>query len=417
MLNQQGDRGMKMSRTARTRIILLATIILIMNVNITTNDSSGEVTADFDLDVDRTVVHLYEESGNMGSFTVEVTNRCIHVLTIQVRCDTPGITVSPQVSIVTVNSGASVDIGIVLARSLGSPAQITPALVNARITRVNGVAVDDGKERNAKIIVLTHRTQELAAEAEDVNAGKGETTSSSIVIHNMGNSEDYFSLEFMGSNGVQGYPAVDHIQVPYGESMEYPIYITVPEKTSKGDYSLDYSVRSLVDENVSVTGFIRVIVGDGGSSSNEAGSFDGWFYFSLSIFSLVSFLFLAHLLRGIRDVHGNTNIPRSITILLCSMLVLMSCVPLASMDSEAQFTPDFTVTVTNPSIQLDPSPLTSDEMVIGGTDVQLTSNSANELVVRVEVDVPHVSTGFVKEHRLVQGAIESFHVSFARSKR
>ena len=263
-------------RPERNLPFVLAVILFIGMGSVQfTGEASGVVVPDYDIFTSRTIVMIDEETG-ISTFQITLESHCTHTITVEVTNSCAGIQVSPMTSTITLGPGASSTINVAVAVMHGTPHRIQSLIIHAQVVRVDGVAITEGKERNAQVVVVIPRHQSISAPGENLTMDRGEVSLQYITVENTGNACDYVYLEFDGHDTISAWSASEFLQIPYAESGEYPVIIAVPKDAEDGKYSLDYTMTSKVNENVSVNGTCVVAVGVDENQENKSSPSSGF---------------------------------------------------------------------------------------------------------------------------------------------
>jgi len=197
------ENKMKNASAMFLTILMLSSFIL----TYVPPEAEAQVTPDFSLVVSNpsVILDVSPAGTGLGTTSVQVTSSSIHVITVQVRVDVAGFVVSPQVSDVTLASGASVDIGIVIGSNLRSPYQIKNGIVNGRVTRIDGIAVDAGYEQNTGLLVQSRPYGKviLSSDKPFQKVSPGKEYPFKVKVQNNGNSPDSFTVELTNAEKLQ----------------------------------------------------------------------------------------------------------------------------------------------------------------------------------------------------------------------
>lgn len=436
-----------MKGTGRIGILVLTALIMINTAPLQKDHAVGQAAPDFDIEVSTTNIFLHSDNGFLDSFTVQVINQCLHSLNIQVTTNCPGATVSPATATVTVGPGATTDVHIAVGSSSSTPAGLAIAGVHAEIVQVDGVPLS-GKSRYADVLVQFQRYSQITMITSKIEVEKGAANARNIKFQNMGNFLDHFSLELQDGDPITGSPLMDVLSAGPGEEVLYPVIITVPEKTSETSIKIRYRIWSLVNPGTQVNGTITLNIRENSGSSEEQVMVQPSQFMIITGGSCIFLIFLAvhfqrsrdgsgipimpqrskirgSMIRVIHQLRSNVSylpLPWSINdntssrvgsrilpVVISAMIFGGSIIVFIPFTSEAQVTPDCTVTISPGILHVEPSPFTPDDAAISTCEVTLTSQSSMETVVQCTIEGGFA--GYAHEQRIPPGGQVSFEVA------
>lgn len=405
---------MSMMRRGRVVPFVLVFVLLIIGILPFSGPAGAAVLPDYDIRIDSPLVHLHYLEGNSGSMILTLVNQCFHQLTISVTTEGDGLMTQPtETTIILPNGiGASRNLSIAAALPYESPAGTYEISILTRIIRLDGAFIENGKERHARVIVLAHRHHDVGIETDHLQAVKGTAVLGAVVLENLGNAPDYFSLETATAGEITFLPAVDFMRADLGETIEYPvILIATNDAMDPSHHTIDVTVTSLCDKEFRMNRTIIIEVVDYADEletvMNRSGP--GGMVWLSAVGLMMIFLWC------IVVVKRSDRSPRSVSLVLflsISMLTTILPVDLLAY-ANAQVVPEIEFTV-EPVPELDISPLSPDEWSVGVFNMTFTDGEPEEHVIRCTVDAPGHIFGFVREHRVRSNGTITFSVTVAK---
>ena len=417
-----------MNQIIKIWLIVILSILFFLPTTIVTQTVEGDLIPDFHLAMDTNAIYLDDSNGNMDDFTVTVMNPTIHTLRIRLFMEAPGVSISPQISTVTVTPYGNTDVPAAVATTASHPSGIVGMLVYAELVSADGIPMT-GKDRTATVLVIIGQNQNLTCEDKTITIEQGEFIEDSITITNNGNCPDYVTLyNLQSSDYIMGWPGVNFLRLERGEEAEYPIIIGAPWDLEPGTYNISFNVYSRTDGSSEMVGTLTVEVEESSTrGAEERGFLSGWnamgsLLIGGGIIFLAGFAFVgtfqgnsnrtfstAGLLRWLttNDAFRMGGVGRATGGVPCMVVLVMLMGCLIPWDINAAGEIDVT---TYGSINIYVSPFRGDTGV-GMTEVSITNSDLfEEVTVEVEINSPVGYFGFVKEHRIPPQSTAEFYL-------
>ena len=438
----------KQSGRSTPLITILALAILMTGILVIPENADAEITPEYQLELSEEIVHINPETG-VGTFTLTMYSHCIHTITLEVTASVPGLQISPAQSTVTLGSHQSTTINFAIAKTADVPSGYTTGSISVVVTHVDGVPAT-GKERTASFIVSVHRDQAFSVLTGDLEVIRGAASSRSVKIHNIGNSADFYTLQFLENEGkVAAYPAVNSIRFSREQIDGYPIIITVPAGYGGDEVVLNYRISSItnLDEYYDGALVVHIVDGEGSGQTTSSSSDDDWdlMDFESSETTLVIGILTVIILIGALlfiskkrskppkdepdNDYGSEDQPdndyrsddepdhdfrkEALGILI---ILMLSSIPMVSDQASAQITGDFTISVNPGAISLNVSPFGSEFSGTACTTLTINSSSLYRRTFQVSVSLPGGLTGYVAEHIVEGDSSKSFPMAIAVEK-
>lgn len=378
-------------------------------------DVAGELAPDFDLEVDTTYVTLNESTGNRDFLSVILTSHCAHILHLETRVDGNGYKVDPNESTIILESHGNATIGMIVETTSRSPYDMRTIEITSQIVRVDGVAVEDGKERHASVVVHRVRDRRVSVYDEQQVAVRGTATYGTIQIEDRANCMELISLHFDFEGEIQIYPGVDWKLMEFsGEDIHYPYIVVVPENVTGDHWMVPFSVWSETNSSKLANATLEVKLGSEPWENGPGKQSDPAFLITTSIGFFILFMIL-HFLSSIHPHRLSRQFSavfrnRHVVIVFLILLVANGANISLSRSAGAQTEPDVKTEHIS-TVPMDSSPFSPDSVSIGAMTFTITSNESYECVVRVLIDIDLFHIGHTWEHRVPAFGVVNFTVN------
>lgn len=399
--SNKGDNEMNSNARIIAYIVFLASLMLpTMPVS---QDVSGGVLPDFDLEIDDALIFINPET-RIGGFTVTITNVAVDAtITVELRIEASGFLISPGFSTVSVPPASSRTVNAAIVAPYYSPAQIVRANAFAEITHVNGVPASGVKNRAVGAAVILPRFHDVTPSITNISLGRGEIKSEGILFNNSGNSVDYIALEFLDLDGtVWAYPQVDYMMVEAGQIMDYPIIVRASGKAPREIHTFRYRIYPITDPSSAEEGELNILVVDEDSTAHGNSPF--WGGGILMVGGLAALAVSHQIARGIRN--GGQGHRKGRPTWVAGMAFLLLTMAMFFPTAEG-----FNGTITSDGNgTADPSPMTDEDLAIYTNWITLESSDATEQLVEVMADAQPAIMSYNRFQRVPAGSMTSFPI-------
>jgi len=378
--------------------------------------AKAEVTQDYDIHLDTTLIHLFYEHGNVAPVTLILENQCAHQLTLTITSGSTHLMISPALTTIILppGTGSTREMKISVLLPFEGTAGTYQLMITTKVTRVDGAFIENGRERHASVLALVHRYHMVDVETGYVQVPSVGAVTRTILLNNTGNDRDYFSLEFTSTDDIMCYPAVDYLEIGKGEIGEYPIILVLGKGTPEGETTIELKIRSLCDDNSIFNRILTIFIDE---EIKEKDTTHSILSSSLIIMGIILLTILFSLLsrpiwrsRIMKFIRSPFHSYCFLLIITGSMLLL----PIST-STQAQPVPESSITIDG-SMNLDASPFTPDEASVEMLTVTISSDEPDEQVVVIVFDSPNVQFGHVREHRIPANGQRSFTLRAGVSK-
>ena len=366
-------------------------------------DVSGGVLPDFDLEIDDALIFIDPET-HVGDFTVTITNVAVDAtITVDLSIEAPGFLVSPGDTTVTVPPASSRTVNAAIVAPYYSPAQIGRVSAFAEITHVNGVTASGVKNRAVGAAVILPRFHDVTPSITNITLGQGEIKSEGILFNNSGNSVDYIALEFLDSDGtVWAYPQMDYMMVEAGRITEYPIIVRASGKAPREVHTFRYRIYPITDPSSAEEGELNILVVD--EDTTVQGNSPSWGGGLLLAGGIAGLAVNHWISRGVRN--GGQGHRKGRPTWVAGMAFLLLTMAMFSPSAEG-----FSGTVTSDGNgTVDPSPMTHEDLAIYTNWITLESSDATEQLVEVRADAQPAIMSYNRFQRVPAGSMTSFPI-------
>lgn len=419
---------------AQLRMITVLTILILTAIphSQLSNNVAGDIVPDYFLELEDTVVHLSPDNNYLDDFSLLVHNVCIHSLRIEVTISASGISVSPQFSTISLAPYMSDTIPVEVATTFGFPHSVNQITILSEVTHADGIPVSI-KERTAQVVAYVLPYQNVSADVGTVQVSKGGAETFEVRVTNEGNFVDYYRMWFYDNDWIYCTPSANVIRVEPGETVGFPAVVLVSKDVPDSPEDLEYRIESLNDPSLRIDGVVPIEITEGGESRNGISpAVSSGILISGLILLLFALRYLEPFHTRRRRILSCSKLHRSfqqgtvcglyplsrstiqnsqhlrsfrtfgISFLLVMGMLFIPCVG----NAQGQITPEIDV-VTNGSITLDVSPRGTS---LGIASVTISTSSSVDSCVRVTIEAPGYTFGYVNEHLIPAFGSTTFFV-------
>ncbi len=222
----------------KTIFILLLVVVSLLPLQ--TEEAAGNaLIPDFRIEMDKYYVLINAEPGGnpTGQVAVTIINPTIHQLTVRVTVSGPGITITPQIFVVTLAGGGDITTPVAVAVEPGTIDTIH-VLVWGELERHNGVPPVYPKQRSNAFMVIARPYADLGLENPILNIFETGWSQQVITLRNDVDFGQFFDVGVSEvSTNLEVAESSTRIFIPAMETLDYPILINC-EKTGPESFDI-----------------------------------------------------------------------------------------------------------------------------------------------------------------------------------